>query len=875
MNGSSDGPRRFRRAMWTGLLATLLAPITAAHSPHDVIKQMGVTLGITGNEVIFAEVNFTSTSLFARSFDGGETWVVKALPLEYRDVTAIEFSPRFAVDDTAAISTNDAGLLFSKDAGETWTLIDGGGLDPRVLDVAFSTKYASDDTLWAATATGLFVSSDDGQTWAGATTGMTETNVSFVEAIAGDVTRMFAGKRTIHRSDDSGATWTPLHTFAADVESISVSPGFVEDRTLVVALRQDGGVFTSQDGGFSWQPMVDGLGELTVNDVDVGRDGTVLAVTRESACYQAIVGESFQLFDTGFEQKSGLTENHYRHVALHPKWPQRKITYVGGFEGFFRSNDSGASYRPSDLYSQEFNRQVVFAPDFVSSRELYLVNYGGGLFLPPPSALPPGSSLAPAAARDLGSGAVASFASPTAGGSGPVRFETLSDGVLSVFGQSLVLSPQFASDRTMFYSQVTFHRSGDAGQTWTLLPMPPGEVVMRALAVSPDFPGVPTLWAGFGLGGGVWRSPDAGESWEALTAGLPASPQTGEIMVSPAYGADQTLYLSSRTDGMFKSSDGGDSWSDLSAGLPSIKIHAAALSPGYPAHPVLLLGSEHLGVWRSADAGASWQEANTGLPTGTPLTVERFAFSPDVATSGEAYVVVLEHGVFHSSDAGASWQPVGPGLPADASRVVALSPDYPSDRTLAVSTHDWTWVSDDAGNSWSKLPGYARIDDFNYLCLYTLGEAAPDATPSSAAPFPDELAAWLAAGACPGDETLGLTSPDVGVSWPATPWAAGNHGLSVHLGMTPGDLVEFDFRGDSVRWFAARGPDGGIARVQLDGTLAAVVDLYAPEEMAAEAVFERVYAGVGSHTIRVLVTGQSHPQSSGIVVRHDGFDVTY
>jgi photosystem II stability/assembly factor-like uncharacterized protein len=873
MNGSSNGPRRFRRAMWAGLLTTLLAPVAAAHSPHDVIKQMGVSLGITGNEVIFAEVNFTSTGLFARSFDGGETWVVKALPLEYRDVTAIEFSPRFAVDDTTAIATNDSGLLFSKDAGETWTQIDDGGLDPRVLDVAFSTKYASDDTLWAATATGLFVSSDDGQTWVGANTGMTETNVSFVETIAGDVTRMFAGKRTVHRSDDSGASWVPLHTFAADVESISVSPGFVEDRTIVVALRQDGGVFSSQDGGFSWQPMVDGLGELSVNDVDVGRDGTVLAVTRDSACYQALVGERFQLFDTGFEQQSGLTENHYRQVALHPKWPQRKITYVGGFEGFFRSNDAGASYRPSDLYSQEFNRQLVFAPDFASSRELYLVNYGGGLFLPPPSALPPAAAPPSPSARGSASSAEVDTPLPAAGG--PVRFETLSDGVLSVFGQSLVLSPQFASDRTMFYSQVTFHRSHDAGQTWTQLPGPPGETVMRALAITPDFPAVSTLWAGFGLGGGVWRSPDAGDSWEALTTGLPASPQTGAIMVSPAYSADQTLYLSSKTDGVFKSSDGGDTWSDLSAGLPSVQIHAAALSPGYPAHPVLLVGSESAGVWRSTDGGASWQEANTGLPTGTPLTVERFAFSPDVATSGEAFVAVLEHGVFHSTDAGASWQPVGAGLPVDAPRVVALSPDYPSDRTLAVSTHDWTWVSDDAGASWARLPGYARIDDFNFLNLYGLGSAAPDAPPPSVAPFPDALSTWLAAGACPGDETLGLGAPDVGVTWPSTIWAAGNHGLGVHIGMTPGDKVEYDFRGDSVRWFAARGPDGGIARVQLDGTLAAVVDLYAPEEMAAEAVFERVYAGVGSHTIRVLVTGQSNPQSSGILVRHDGFDVTY
>jgi hypothetical protein len=93
----------------------------------------------------------------------------------------------------------------------------------------------------------------------------------------------------------------------------------------------------------------------------------------------------------------------------------------------------------------------------------------------------------------------------------------------------------------------------------------------------------------------------------------------------------------------------------------------------------------------------------------------------------------------------------------------------------------------------------------------------------------------------------------------------------------PGDRATFTFTGTSVSWIGYRGPQAGIARVILDGTVVAdSLDMFipSPSEGPQEAVFTIPGLAAVSHTLTIEVTGSKNPASLGISIVVDAFDVT-
>src|SRR5438477_457850 len=90
-----------------------------------------------------------------------------------------------------------------------------------------------------------------------------------------------------------------------------------------------------------------------------------------------------------------------------------------------------------------------------------------------------------------------------------------------------------------------------------------------------------------------------------------------------------------------------------------------------------------------------------------------------------------------------------------------------------------------------------------------------------------------------------------------------------------GDRATFTFTGTSVSWIGYRGPQAGIARVILDGSVVTdSLDLYIPSEGPQEAVFTLPGLAAGSHTLTIEVTGSKNPASLGVSIVVDAFDVT-
>ena len=91
-----------------------------------------------------------------------------------------------------------------------------------------------------------------------------------------------------------------------------------------------------------------------------------------------------------------------------------------------------------------------------------------------------------------------------------------------------------------------------------------------------------------------------------------------------------------------------------------------------------------------------------------------------------------------------------------------------------------------------------------------------------------------------------------------------------------GDQATFTFTGTSVSWIGFRGPQTGIARVILDGSVVAdALDTYAPAptEVPQTTVYTLSGLAAGSHTLTIEVTGSKNPASAGVAIVVDAFDV--
>ena len=147
------------------------------------------------------------------------------------------------------------------------------------------------------------------------------------------------------------------------------------------------------------------------------------------------------------------------------------------------------------------------------------------------------------------------------------------------------------TDGERMYQQnhVGMHRSDDAGKSWTEITEGLPTEFGFAAAVHPhdrDSFFVIPLDPGHGRTmpdgkAAVWRTRDAGSSWEQLTNGLPQENavlgvlrqgMSGDRYDMPGY------YFGTSTGQVFASNDDGDSWTEIASYLPAISsVHAAVV----------------------------------------------------------------------------------------------------------------------------------------------------------------------------------------------------------------------------------------------------------------------------------------------------------
>ena len=275
----------------------------------------------------------------------------------------------------------------------------------------------------------------------------------------------------------------------------------------------------------------------------------------------------------------------------------------------------------------------------------------------------------------------------------------------------------------------------------------------RALAVT-GVRGQPDVYYFGSVGGGVWKTNDAGRTWKPIFDAQPIA-SIGAIAV--AHSNANVIYVGSGEadmrssisygNGMYKSTDAGKTWTHI--GLEdSRQIARIVVDPDDPDRVfVAALGhaygpNKERGVFRSTDGGQTWkqvlfhdedtgaidlamQPGNSKLMFAALLQTRRPPWSIYPPSKGPGT------GLYRSRDGGEHWEQLtGHGLPAEelGRMGIAFAPSNPQRLYLIADAKEGgMYRSDDGGENWQRVSKDARIWGRGwYFCEVSVDSMDPE-----------------------------------------------------------------------------------------------------------------------------------------------------
>jgi photosystem II stability/assembly factor-like uncharacterized protein len=259
--------------------------------------------------------------------------------------------------------------------------------------------------------------------------------------------------------------------------------------------------------------------------------------------------------------------------------------------------------------------------------------------------------------------------------------------------------------RTGPYAGTSIYRTLDGGFSWDILdiPVPPLENYFYSIAIHPENPDTLITGAFYS----IFRSTDAGDSWEEIGLTLPYDPIPTDFLIRSD--DPSVVLMSSRGDdpGIYISSDLGDTWNRVFADEHIVQLVDS------PEDPLVLFAcSESLTqsskIYRSIDGGSSWD-----LWSADSHLLGRLQIDPD--DDRNMYMLGRDDqsrgAVLASADAGSTWSIITTTEDLEASSFIGLgiAPGTGgSPAELLIGTNFWgAFSSNDNGSSWEPERFYA------------------------------------------------------------------------------------------------------------------------------------------------------------------------
>ncbi len=245
-----------------------------------------------------------------------------------------------------------------------------------------------------------------------------------------------------------------------------------------------------------------------------------------------------------------------------------------------------------------------------------------------------------------------------------------------------------------------------------------------------------TVWIGtgehnhqraLGYGDGIYKSTDAGKSWNNM--GLKDARQIGGIVVDPRnanvvyVAAEGSVWGPGGDRGLFKTTDGGKTWKKIQTISENTGINNIVMDPRNP--DVLystseqrrrhvftkISGGPESAVWKSTNAGETWEKLTNGLPTGDigGMGIAISPVNPDVI-----YIIAEakkgQSGFFRSNDRGVTWQKMSDYSSSGQYFNTIVCDPKNVDKVYSLET--FSKYTEDGGATWKSVGNNKRhVDD--------------------------------------------------------------------------------------------------------------------------------------------------------------------
>ena len=555
-----------------------------------------------------------------KSHDSGESWKVRG------SLSGVRFVVVDPTSSSIIYAATRRGVLKSTDGGENWAGADSGLGHNYVWIIAIDPLTPA--TLYAAASTGIFKSTDAARSWNKLDTLPPEAyvlpNVPYFE---GGLTIDPVAPSTIYvdfranfsvqgilKSADGGQSWNSLYNAPGiSLYSLVVDP-ITSSILYATSSKADGNILKSTDGGQTWtvHPIAPPGASVRSLAIDPISPSNVYAVYRANSLDWGILksidsGENWSTLDTGLPPKAAGTPL----LAVTPTMPA--TVYTGYFDiqppgHLAKSMDGGVTWNAADAGLNYIDVQTV-AIDPAIPFNIYAGMGGTGSSIPLFKSADGGASWTSLAQFQLG---------------GSDWYGWIS---FLLLGSASPNSIYTAANSADGYHAV--FKSKDGGANWIRSgPAPFG--ALNATAMTLDAADSNTIYLGYydpyGDGEAIlYKSVDGGSTW----------PESYEWDIGPVNAlvidpSNRTMLYAGTPEGVFQSADGGAIWSNL--GL-SMGVTSLALDPGDPNTIYAAagnFGAGFLGLFKSTDGGATWTPINSGLARvlDSRSTVNALAMAP-------------------------------------------------------------------------------------------------------------------------------------------------------------------------------------------------------------------------------------------------------
>ena len=479
------------------------------------------------------------------------------------------------------------------------------GFDPKNSQIIFASLWAArqgpwENGAWQGDTSGLFKSTDGGDTWRQITKGLPEKpgRIGFDISLA-DSNRMFAiCSQSVYRSDDAGESWTLVNSDRrvasrpGDFEEIKIDP-----KNLDLVYSANVAAYRSTDGGktftaFRGAPGGDDYHTIWINPEN---PDIMLFASDQGAIITVNGGETFSSW---YNQPTA----QFYHVITDDQYPYN--VYGGQQESgsvgiSSRGNDGQITFR--DWHPAGADEYAYVAPDPLDNNLIYggkVTRYDKRTGMVEDVG-PPGRQRALRTAPLL-----FSKADPHALYFGAnTLFKTVDGGK-----NWAEISPDLSREQPDVPESIGIYRSEEMAS------QPRRGVIYT---VAPSHVAADTIWAGTD-DGLIHFTRDGGKNWTdvtppAVTAWSKVSLiDSGRFDKDTAYTAINRIRLDDQRPWIFRTHDAGKTWKKIVSGLPDNEPINTVRED--PVRKGLLFAGSERSVWFSLDDGENWNPLRLNMP---------------------------------------------------------------------------------------------------------------------------------------------------------------------------------------------------------------------------------------------------------------------